>query len=400
MGHLAVLLATPVLSRLYSPEQFGAYGAFVAVLAMASALAGLRYDIAVPVPESDESAARLAVLALSFVGVVAVVAGIVAGAVGWSPGGGEASPWFGVLLAVGLAALGTYQVATAWAVRTRDYRVLSTSRMTRSVAQVVAQIGLGTFGAPGLGLMIGHVVGSFAGMLRMLRALLRFVTPSTLRLRGLLAAAGRYKNYPIYSVPSGLLNAAGNQLPLLIVLAVYGPATAGAFAFTQRVLSAPLTVISQAVGQVFTGEFRSLMHAEPGRAAALYVNTVGRLALAALVPVALLALVAPAAFALVFGQEWEFSGTLARVMAPMLFAQFVALPVSSVLNLLQQTRLQLGYDVGRVILGLSPLIVLTRLGQDPSAAVGGYAIGMVLASLLNIVIGYSVVRRSVPDAGS
>ncbi len=61
---VAGLLAAPILTRLYSPAEFGVLGTFAAVMAAALSLVNLRYEVAVPLPQKDEEAYSLALAAM------------------------------------------------------------------------------------------------------------------------------------------------------------------------------------------------------------------------------------------------------------------------------------------------------------------------------------------------
>lgn len=397
-GHLVLLAASPWLARLYSPEQFGSFGAFMAVLTMIVAVAGLRYEIAVPVPVSDATAARLAVLALVTVAATAVVSAVAATLLDWVPAAGIRPPGgYGTWLGLGIAGIGGYQVLSAWSARTRAYRDLSLSRIVRSATQVAVQLGLGGVGFGSGGLIVGHVTGGFAGVTRMARSLAAGTASVSFDPRSLLAVASAYRRYPLYSAPSGLLNAAGNQVPLLIVLAAFGPEVAGLFAFAQRIIAAPVTVIGLAVGQVFVGEFGALVRSRSPAALRMYLQTAGRLFLLGAGPIGLLALVAPGLFGVVFGPAWTDAGMLVRILCPMLLAQFAVVPVSSVLNLLERTGTQLVYDVVRLLLGLGAMMGLVVLGRGASTVVAGYALGMLLAYVFNVLLGYGILRRELAN---
>lgn len=390
-GQVAVLAAAPVLSRLYSPEQFGAYGAFLAVLMMVVAVAGLRYEVAVQIPTSDAVAVRLAVVGLGAVVATAAIASVVAVLVAWSPGGlatGTAAP----LLAVGVLGLGGYQVLAAWSIRNRTYRLLAISRGARSLAQVALQVALGLLGWNASGLVAGQVGGGFAGIARMGRSLWVAVRAIEVAPRALLAAAVAHWRFPVYSTPSGLLNSAGNQVPLLVVLAAFGPEVAGGFAFAQRVVAAPVVVVGQAIAQVFVGEFGTRVRARSPSSLRLYTRTLLRLFAVGLVPVAFLAVAAPPAFAWVFGPEWTEAGRFVRVLTPMLLVQFAVFPVSSVLNLLERPRAQLAYDVVRLVAGVGSMAVVAAFGWTATATIATYAVGMALANAVNAAFGYLVLR--------
>ena len=65
IGQLLLFIAVPVLTRIYSPADYGALGVFSSTLHMLVVLASLRYEQAIPLPE-DEDVAR-SLLGLTFV---------------------------------------------------------------------------------------------------------------------------------------------------------------------------------------------------------------------------------------------------------------------------------------------------------------------------------------------
>ena len=75
IGQGVLVLAAPVLARLYDPEAFGVYAVFAAILSVLLAASSLRYDLAVPLAQDRSEAVHL--LAVS--GVVALA---VSGALG------------------------------------------------------------------------------------------------------------------------------------------------------------------------------------------------------------------------------------------------------------------------------------------------------------------------------
>ncbi len=391
-GHLVVVATAPLLSRLYTPADYGAYGAFLAVLMMVVSVAGLRYEIAVPVPASEAVAVRLALVAFAAVLATALVAGVVVTAVGWAPPGlapALVAPW----LALGIVGLGGYQVLASWSARTRSYRTLSFSKVTRNVSQVALQALTGLFGWTGYGLIVGQVVGGAAGMARMTRSFATTLRSVPWSAGSLWSAARSYWRFPAFAAPSGLLQSAGNQVPLLVVLAAFGPEVAGGFAFAQRVVAAPVTVVGFAVGQVFVGEFGALVRTRSPAALRLYGRTLVRLFALGLVPVVVLAVAAPLAFEWVFGGAWVEAGRFVRALAPMLLVQFAVVPVSSVLNLLERTRAQLVFDAVRFALGVGTMALVASRGATPATTVAVYATGMGVAYVLNAVLGYLILRR-------
>jgi len=73
----------------------------------------------------------------------------------------------------------------------------------------------------------------------------------------MLKVAKEYKKFPLYSTWSALLNSTGAQLPVLIFTAYYSPLIAGLYMLTQRVIKTPLSIVGQAVTQLFISNIRN-----------------------------------------------------------------------------------------------------------------------------------------------
>src|SRR5690606_29477155 len=63
-AQLITIAATPLLTRLYTPNDFGVLAVYMSVLALFTVVASLRYELAIPLPESDDDAIHIVVLCL------------------------------------------------------------------------------------------------------------------------------------------------------------------------------------------------------------------------------------------------------------------------------------------------------------------------------------------------
>src|SRR5690606_17674747 len=82
LGQGITLLAAPLLSRLYSPDDFGLLAVYASLLGILSVAANLRYELAIPLPEGDEEAAQVLGLSLAVTVVVSLLAALVVWALG------------------------------------------------------------------------------------------------------------------------------------------------------------------------------------------------------------------------------------------------------------------------------------------------------------------------------
>src|SRR5688572_21522949 len=79
IGQLALVLASPALTRLYSPSEFGAFATYVAVLSLAAIISSLRLDIAITLARTDEEAFELTAMAGTVVVVFSCIIGTALG---------------------------------------------------------------------------------------------------------------------------------------------------------------------------------------------------------------------------------------------------------------------------------------------------------------------------------
>ena len=398
-----MVAATPILTRLYTPSEFGTLAVFIAFLTILLSIVSLRYELAVPLAEDDGAAVNVLAVALLIAGLVSMLTAAVA-----IPLAGTISDWAGVpqladylwLLPVALLGGGVYQCLSYWTIRRQDYRRLARTRLAQAGGQVGSQVIIGALVAGPIGLLVGAVLGRFngtgalaLGFWREDRAVL-----GALGIDGMKANAGRYRRFPQISSGSALLNVLGIQLPALLLSVFYGAHVLGWFALGQRVIGLPMAIIGAAVAQVYFGQAANLARTDRGQIRALFFRTARRLALVGAVPIIPLAIAGPWLFSLVFGPEWEEAGQYVRVLSVMFIAQLVAVPLAQTLNVFERLDLQLLYDAVRLVLAAGGIVLAYQLGWSPLAAVASYSAGMLIAYVLSFWLSRSMFSQPA-DAG-
>lgn len=395
VGHGLVVLVSPLLTRLYSPEEFGLLGVFTALSGIVGSSIALRYDFAVPVAGTDEEAAGLVVTALAAVAGLTLALGLVVGRLG--PWLAEVTNTPGLvavlcLLPLSLLLWGGSLPLSFWSIRRDAYRVVAVNRTLRFLAQALAQLGLGLLGAGGPGLVLGLLLGYLASLGHFLRALpavdrarLRAVRPARVA-----ALAARHWRYPAFSSSSGLLQAASQFLPTILMATLYGPTVAGWFALAQRMLELPVALLSTSASAVYLGELRGLDGAGVRR---LFLRTAGRFLALGGLGMAPLLVAGPQLFALVFGEPWRAAGAMAQCLVAVQLARFVVIPISQTLNVLQRQDLHLlAAALNLVALGLA-FGLGHGLALPPVATLLLFSLGSAAAYLVLLGLTWRIVRR-------
>jgi O-antigen/teichoic acid export membrane protein len=385
-SHVIALLATPLLTRLYTPTAFGYYAIFMAIVSIASVLVTLRYERGIVISRSASERNGL-VGVIAMLGAVALLLGFGLGA--WYYGGRQfparvlAAVAWAALLAIALTFEGLGLAGRMLVLKGQGYRWITSVRFGGSALQASLQLGLGfLFGGWVLGLPIGLTAGvvvialSYFG--RAMHAGLIDFRRYRPTLRRIVAAARRNVEFPKLMTVSGLANSATPQMMVLIVGTLLSAAASGQIFLAQRIIKLPMTLMS---GTISDANFQEASELPRRSIRRLYRRRAGRLALAVVVPLGLLALFGPALFELVFGAEWRVAGTVTRILAPGLFLQFVFTPFCSLFTVLRRQDIYLWWSLGRLAL-VSGLVWAGAARFGLYGAAAGYSLAIAAAFIV------------------
>lgn len=396
LGQGMVVLAAPLLTRLYTPDDMGLLAAYAAAINIFVVFNALRYEQAIPLADDDQQAAHLLILCLAITAITTTALAATALPLRHSIAAAINIPaaanhiW---ILPLGVMATGVYQTLSYWALRQGAFATISHTKFSQGAGMVVAQVGLGLLQVGPAGLLLGHIVGQSSGS----TALARLVgSPHQLaaafRWSTLRQMAARYRRFPLFSSWSGVLNSIGFNLPTLLLASLYGAEAAGLFLLGQRVLGTPMRLISVSVGQVFYSRAAQLSHENPAALNSFYLKTARMLFLIGFGPIALFMVVGPPLFGWVFGAEWQAAGQMMQVLAPMLLAEFTVSPVSQIVFVIQRQDVQLVWDASIPVVVLVVFGLASTLALESTTAVGLYSASAVLVQTAAFVMYWALLR--------
>ncbi|MCW5941732.1 MAG: oligosaccharide flippase family protein [Fimbriimonadaceae bacterium] len=380
VAQLLPILASPILSRQYSREDFNVLGLFMAISMVLSPLATGKYELAILLPEDDADGASLVGVVLAITLTVCVLAFAVlvplAGPISRMLGNPRLAHvlW---LVPFSLFGLGTFQAFNYWFNRSKKYGRLARARMSRSGVSVAGMLGFGAAKVD-TGLALGTAVGNIAaGCVMAWQAaaedggMRKYVTVARLK-----ALAKRYARFPAFSVPADTVNNLSSQMPVFLLTAFFGPAIAGSYSFTQRILASPSSIVSQAFSDVYKQRASEEIRAH-GHCRTAFKSTFRRLTLISLTPFLIVGLFGAPLFAFVFGSTWREAGLMAQVLTPYVFLAFTVSPLASTLYVAEKQHWDLMWQVGLLLVNLTTL----NLGRT---------IGKPLESVALFMAGYSL----------
>lgn len=403
LAQLLPLITAPLMSRLYTPAEFGAFAIFTVAATLLSTVVTGRYESAIVLPETNREA--ITVLAL-VIGVALTLSSacflflvLLSSFSSFDPSAAGHLLLFVPAATVGIA---SYQALYCWLNRGSHYRPMAAAMVAQNVAMVLSSLGLAYCGAGAHGLAGGYVFGKAVGV----GALLFAAWPSLvqnrryLRVRRMRRSAVRYANFPRYSAPASLVNMAARQMPILLLTAFFDATVVGMYSLNQRVFAAPAGLIAKTVGDVYcqraSVEFTKFQHCLTS-----YRSTFWLLLLTSL-PVFLVLLAAgPQLFTFVFGAEWELAGLFAQVQSPLLLLGLIASPLSVTFHIAQKQKHELSWQIG-LLVAVSICTFAGCLSTQPLLAVGGFASAYCFMYILYLGMSYHFAKPKIlngaPDA--
>jgi O-antigen/teichoic acid export membrane protein len=346
------LLMAPLITRICTPEDMGAFGVWFGLIAIASIAATLRLEAAMILDHGTEEQSTCFSVVAYFATLLAVaitLCGLLARALGLPPV--SHISWFGLMsIGVGTWLTAYMQTTLAYAASCNAFAPAAKARVLAAATIAFAQAALLLLGAGANGLFAGQIIGLAAG----LAAATSLLSPPRPRLAALPLDAQwhylrKHRAFWCFALPGSLLNVLCAQLPLLFISARHGGPAAGLFALTLRVLAAPVSLLAASVLEVFKRqsvlEFQTV-----GNCTTCYVATFRILAFLGIGPALVTLWFAPGLFAFVFGPSWRAAGDIARILTPLYFLNFIASPLSYVFYVTGKQKADLVWQIARGIL--------------------------------------------------
>lgn len=345
IAQVIALLVTPLLTRLFTPEDFGALAAYTSVAGFLIAIAAGRYELAVVLSSDRREAAALIKLCLCL--ITATTAACLIGVLVLLPwyrttGLGEALGLWVLLLPVSVFVGAVVELLLNEATRAERFRRIGSIAVIRSAVSSGLQL---LFGAlkllPGAaGLVLGTVLGLAAGSLRLGTDAVRLLRAERPTWREVAEAARRHSQFPRFNMPASVVRSGVVFGAPIIIGGLFGAAVLGIWSVAYRFLLLPGYLVSGAVARAYFKQSVTVLQAG-GDTRALFDRTVGGLTVLALPIFLVVGIGGEWLFGTILGSEWSQAGTYARLMLPWIAVQFVSAAVSPTAQVHARNQLNL-----------------------------------------------------------
>ncbi len=373
IAQLIPFLVSPILTRIFTPDEFGAYAFFLASISVMVIIATGKYELAFLIPKEKRSVISLITFSSLLVVMVSVVLFILLFLFGsqlleYVELENYSSAFiYGLPIAVLIVSM--TNILSGVLVRLKQFSKLSSTRVLKSSGINGGQLALGLSKTYDFGLMIGKIVGEALNLMFIVWLFRKHISANIpFKGSGVLKEAKEYKKFPFVTAPHALLNTLSSNSPNFLFVSFFNTAVAGFYSLSYRVCFAPVQLISNSMYQVYSQNISERYN----DGLELYKHSLKilrKISVYGFIPFSILFVFAPSIFRVLFGAEWVIAGEYTQFLIPYLYLVFVTSPFSFVPLLFGKQQTAFSIEIVNLILRVSAIYV-------------GYIYGSVYLSLL------------------
>lgn len=354
LAQLINIASIPILSRLYSPDDFGVLSLFTSVVGVFATISGFRYYLVLPLARRERYVHAIVWLCVLLQAACVAVITLLVAVFGKYA---EGTPYsvllsYRYLIPIGVFCIGMYSMAVQWAIREKLFTLIAKTKLSQVSAACVINLACAVLGLRPLGLLLGNIAGQSCGMSVLMRTLLKRAQRGSFDIVRIKRAAIYYRRMCFFDTPGAVLNMAGTYLLPVLIAYYFSSSVVGSFSMAQQALILPSAIVGTAIGQVFQQRASEALY--DGTLPHITANTFELLARIGIFPILVISIMAPEIFPVILGSRWEDAGRIAALLGPWIALNFIYSPLSTLYTTLMLQRMGLVFV---------SIYTLTRLGS-------------------------------------
>ncbi|MEA3383855.1 MAG: oligosaccharide flippase family protein [Campylobacterota bacterium] len=355
---------SPILTRIYTPEDFGVFALYMAVASIIAVIATGRYELAIMLPKKDEDAVNIVALSIIISFFVSFISFLIVFIFNENItnllGNPEITNWL-YFIPITVLLTGIYQSFNYWSNRKKQYKRLATSRVIQSATAGTTNLGMGFGGFGSTGLIFGSILGQGVATTILTRMVWKEDSYRLNEIKKLkiFALSKKYKKLPIYNLPNALIDGFRLSGISILIAKFFTTATLGQFSLAWKMLQTPIALIGGSLSQVF---FQKVSISTKSDLHRIVVKFILQASMVAAPIFLLIYFFAVDIFIFVFGENWKLAGEAASVMTPWLFLNFLSGPLASVFIILNKQETILLVAIIYMIFPISIIFIYNDIG--------------------------------------
>ena len=358
-----VLLASPVLARLYNPHQFGIFAFFVSTCSILAIISTGRYEMSILHPKQDHVAYNILLwsfLLAILTNVLIALLLILCGNFLFHLFDGRIRISTLYLMPIGTFFSATIQILTFWFSRQGRFKYISSLKVLQSSVVVFASILLGHFYIWEEGLIMSFIFGGFIVSVPLVFIVWKGRSMFSMRILKIITK--KYSDFPKYMMTSSFLDSFAMQAPIFFITKFFLPRIVGSYSMSFRLGVAPVGIISGAFGQVYLQKVTSVIRDKSQLIRPFVVSAFKMLFVISLLIFIPVFFWGTNLILFFFGTDWIEAGIYLEILALAMLVRFVVSPLSSVFVAISDIKSSSKWQLLYFITTVSVFILGRNLG--------------------------------------
>ena len=322
-----------VLTRLFSPEEFGKWDIFMRLVQLLAILFTLRFEMTIVWPKNKDEATKVSLLSLFFLFVLSFFSFILCiffhDYLNILLGDSFDSIWL-ILLPIGAFLLGFYNILLNWNSRSEKYKNISKSNIIHSSVSSPLSVALYFLGiSSALGLILGQIFGRLVAVYFLINNyFIEIKKISYLELyNSSINLIKKYKSFPLYEIPQSILQRFSTDIIFYFTAFSFGGSTVGILSVAEKILVKPLNIISES----FKVAFYQRLTVEKNKTI-FFLKSVLGMTVFGVLAVCSIYFVPTEFFDIILGDNnWRKVGLYIKIISPLVLSRFIFVIASSVI---------------------------------------------------------------------
>lgn len=388
ISQILPLATSPLIARLYSPSDFSELGVFTLIFSLLLVISTCRVHIGINIVKSEREAMYLWYATLLLQVIIIFIFFIVSSILPESLISvmTQGSNWFIKYLPLILISSGMHEALIAFSNRRKRFNLIAYNKIIFTSSLVISQIIFGIFLMDSTGLILSLILGKLIAVTHLIIFNKKLIYNFSFKhLRLFKNVIKRQKRFIFYDVPSSFIAISMQQSPNYLFKVTSNAKFAGNYFFVQKILQAPISLISNSILEVFKSEALEEFQKTNGFGRT-YIKTFKLLLLISILPCVLGYFFLEPTIIYVYGEEWSTAGRIGKIMIPVLMLRLIANPLSFSIYLKERQKINLTLFIIVFISFVASFFIF----QDPLNTVKAIAFILSLNYIIYIAYGFNL----------
>ncbi|WP_284643835.1 lipopolysaccharide biosynthesis protein [Paenibacillus silviterrae] len=348
-------ITLPIITRLYSAEQFGIYQNFSMIMSILMVIACLRYEQAIVLPEKQDEAKHLFFLC----SIISIVVGVITFIIFLIFDDYLLSMMklegLNIFFSLGIIVLGFFQAVSYLMIRTQKYNLLARSKFLQIILMSFLQIILYYLINTNYGLILGYLLANLSLTIYLVSVVLaNEFKDFKFSFKTVINQIVKHRKLPLINAGTSIIDNFAAAFPTFFFTKMFGLGVTGSFGLAYRMVNIPISLIGNSLSQVFLQKI-SEAYREEANIHHIIIQVIKKLSFFSLILLILMQF-SPWIFGIVFGSNWRFAGEIAQLMSFAIAIRFIVSPLSSVFIICEKQEIMAIWQISYLITTVGLLV--------------------------------------------